>query len=304
MSGAALLLLISIWLPVVGAFSDAEGQHAQASEKEITLLTARIANSLASQERLIAENKQLQREIEGWESVGTKVMNREARIVNAITQAKGSSASTDQTSMRTAVSAGLSKQPLTLSETKAAELLPPAVVSWQLFVLAITVVLTVAFCWFRAPLSTLLSKERLVELSELQLQGVPAGFGEAYLVVMQPSDGLRSRTRAAVQGQGSYVLKFNNEILKFPVRKGNGPCTISIFRRGELEDEKIGAALLNASAILDALENGSQYLHFPVQPTALSQGQELQIAMRICETSNGTSRTKGEARLKRAGDVV
>jgi len=299
-----MLLLISMWLPVVGAFSDAEAQYEQASEKDITLLTARVANSLASQERLMAENKQLQREIEGWESVGKKVMNREARIVNAITQAKGVSASTDQTSMRAAVSAGLSTQPLALSETKAAEQLPPAVVSWQLFVLAVTVFFTVAFCWVRAPLSTLFSKERFVELSELQLQGVPAGFGDAYLVIMQPSDGLRSRTRAAVQGQGSSVLRFDNEMLKFPVRKGNGPCTISIFRRGELEDEKIGAALLNASAMLDALGNGSQYLHFPVQPASLSQGQELQIAMRICETSSGASRTKAQARPKRAGDVV
>lgn len=306
MASAAPTLLLLLSLPVIWAFAGAEVPSAQASaEKEITLLTARVANVLASEEHLMAENAQLKREVEGWEGVGKKVMNREARIVNAITQAKGAAA--NQPSLRAAVIAGLSEQhsqmqPLALSETKSAEPLPSLLVSWQLFVLAITVFFTAAFCWVRAPLSALLSQEKVVELSELQLQGVPAAFGDAYLLV-QPSDGLRSRTRVAQQGHGSSVLRFDNEDFNFSVHKGSGPCTIAIFRRGELQDERIGAASLEASALLDAPGRGSPYFYFKVQPESLALGEDLLLAMRIREISNERSKP-GAARTKRAGDAV
>lgn len=306
MASAAPALLLLLSLPVTWAIAAAEVPSAQApSQKDITLLTARVANVLASEEHLMAENAELKLEVEGWERVGKKVMNREARIVNAITQAQG--AATSEPSLRAAVIAGLSEehsqmQPLALSDTKSAEPLPSLLVSWQLFVLAITAFFTAAFCWLRAPLSALLSQEKIVELSELQLQGVPAAFGDAYLLV-QPSDGLRSRTRVAQQGQSSSVLRFDNEDFNFSVRKSSGPCTISIFRRGELQDERIGAASLEASALLDAPGRGSQYFYFKVHPESLASAEDLLLAMRIREISSDLSKP-GAGRTKRAGDAV
>jgi len=312
MSPKLLLLLV----PAVRAFYDDEALPAQPSwweqapslEKDVALLATRVAVSLGAEQRAAATNAQLKEEVQGWKKVGAKVMNREAHIVDRIKQSQNEARAAEQPPLRAAVIAGLTssesdkKRPLALEARSVAESkstgLPPLLVQWHLAVLLITAVATVAFC-LRAPavLSwSVFNKEKLLEMSELQLEGVPMEFGEGHLLV-QPSGGSRSRTRVMEQREGSSLLRFN-EVIALSMRKGEGHCLITVFQRGEVNDKRIGTALLQHGEIIRQVSEGSEYFRFEVQAASLSMNQEFHVAMRIRDISSLPGARKSKAGIR------
>lgn len=308
--------LVLLLLPAAGAFYDDEVLPAQPSwwqeapslEKDVALLATRVAVSLGAEQRAAATNAQLKEEMQGWKEVGAKVMSREARIVDRIKQSQNEARAADQPSLHAAVIAGLpssesdKKRPLALDTRSVAESkstsLPPLLVQWHLAVLLITAMATLAFC-LRAPAFfswSLFSKEKLLEISELQLEGVPMEFGEGHLLV-QPSGGLRSRTRVMVQREGSSLLRFN-EVIDLSMRRGEGHCLITVFQRGEINDKRIGTAILQHGEIIRQLSEGSEYFRFKVQTASLSLTQEFHVAMRIRELSGPLGARKSKAGIR------
>lgn len=309
MSSKLLLLLLS----AVRAFYDEEALPAQPSwwqeppslEKDVALLASRVAVSLGAEQRAAATNAQLKEEVQGWKELGAKVMNREAHIVDRIKQSQNEARSP---SLHAAVIAGLpasesdKKRALALDARSVAESkstdLPPLIVQWHLAVLLITAMATLAFC-LRTPVSlpwSLFNKEKMLEMSELQLEGVPMEFGEGHLLV-QPSGGSRSRTRVMEQREGSSLLRFN-EVINLSMRKGEGHCLITVFQRGEVNDKRIGTALLQHSEIIRQLSEGSEYFRFKVQTAALSLNEEFQVAMRIRDLSGLPGARKSKAGIR------
>jgi len=307
-------------VPAIGAFSDADDASefpwagdteqlrpstvgdSQALEQEVALLTSRVGDALASEQKLAATNAQLRRELDGWVSVGTKVMKREAEIVKAI---KDSDA-TDQQQLRAAIMSRLAmpksddKLPLALSgktsavaeaksQTQSAAAgaksethLPKSIISWHYLVAIFTLVAVMTFCWLRAPgtISGLFKRQRLYEFSELQLEGVQPGFGEGYMLV-QPSSGHRVRTRVSDQVEDSSVLRFS-EVLTVPSQKGDRFCSITIFQRGDIQDTRVGTANIDLPALNGrSYETPCQYFRFKVLPDSMASRQQLHVAMRI-----------------------
>jgi len=313
MSSKLLLLLLS----AVRAFYDDEAlptpqpswwEEAPSLEKDVALLATRVAVSLGAEQRAAATNAQLKEEVQGWKEVGAKARSREAHIVDRIKQSQNEARVADQPSLHAAVIAGLpssesdKKRPLALDarsvrESKSTSL-PPLIVQWHLAVLLITAMATLAFC-LRAPVLfswSLFNKEKLLEISELQLEGVPMEFGEGHLLV-QPSGGLRSRTRVMEQREGSSLLRFN-EVINLSMRKGEGHCLITVFQRGEVNDKRIGTALLQHGEIIRQLSEGSEYFRFKVQTAALSLNQEFHVAMRIRDLSGLPGARKSKAGIR------
>lgn len=335
-SALSLLLL----LPAAAAsISDTE---------ELTDLSARVGAARVAEHRLALENEQLRREVEGWMDVGTKVMKREAHIVNAIRRSRSEGAAPEGEAPSAA-------PPLALAERRQRAASPGSLSPTTLFAcvmvgsilvamvycyskgtdamskalmpaLALVVVLVVAlgvltcfmkgvslpplFAWYamgasllaallycalkpearkEAPalISNLLSAKKVLELSELQIEGLPAGFGEGYLLV-QPSGGQeRSRTRVEEQYEDGAVMRFG-EVINLSIKNGDGPCVIAVYRRdGEMRDTRIGSAELLASELLGPAGVGGQaprqYFRFKVRPESLTPVRELGIAMRIRE---------------------
>lgn len=308
--------LLFLLLPAVRAFYDDEALPAQPPwseealylEKEVALLATRVAVSRGAEQRAAATNAQLKGEVQGWKEVGAKVMNREAHIFDRIKQSQNEARVADQPSLRAAVIGGVTssesdkKRPLALDTRSIAEStstgLPPLLVQWHLAVLLITAVATLAFC-LRAPTDfswSLFNKEKLLEISELQLEGVPLEFGEGYLLV-QPSGGLRSRTRVIEQREGSSLLRFS-ETITLSMRKGEGHCLITVFQRGEANDKRIGTALLQHGEIIRQLSEGSEYFRFKVQAAALSLNQEFHVAMRIRDLAGLPGALKSKAGIR------
>lgn len=308
-------------LPLAAAFSDAEvfAEHAaasygerlrsvrnldsQVSEQEVEALKARVGEALAAEQQAAATNARLRQEVNGWVNVGSRVMNREAQIISAIKHSNDG----EQANLRTAIVSALStsdgsqKPTLALAgrssavaSLKAEEHLSTFLESWHYFLMAITLLGAALFCSTRAPASIyrVLRRDKHLEISELQLQSVPTDFGEGYLRVL-PSGGKRVRTRAAELESGSSVLRFS-EVLNIPARKGDGPCTVVVFQRGETQDVRIGTAIFDVSGLH---ASDSEYFRFKVRPEVDTPHSKLHVAMRIRDLGGTPEGAKSQASL-------
>jgi hypothetical protein len=283
-------------------------------EQEITILRERVQNAQANEEQLAAVNEELRHEVNGWVDVGAKVMSRERQMVNALQESQGVSSQGLQSlsPLDPAIISGFrvpqtsQKLPLAFTDTSAivsksntAHRLPATLITWKLFVLVFTVLAIGAFLWIRSPaaVSRLLSGEQLLEISELQLEGAPMGFSEAYLI-LESAAGTRSRTRVAEQVEDSSVLRFQDEVLTFPFSKG-GPCIINVFRRDDLQDAKIGTVTLEPSALV---RSGSQascpYFRFRVEGEAQLMRQQMFVAMRVRKLGRTWTKARPPAKGK------
>lgn len=160
-----------------------------------------------------------------------------------------------------------------------------------------------------ALLKHLMNRKKILELSEFQLEGLPAGFGEAYLLV-QPSGGQdKARTRVEEQYEDRSVLRFG-EVIPLSMKHDDGPCLVAVYRRdGEMRDTRIGSAELPASELLGPIGLGAQaprqYYRFKVKPEALSPVKEVCIAMRIREVKPQAAGTQPKAyRSKHFNQIV
>lgn len=291
-----LLLLANGISPIREALLAAADRRVD-MEQQVVSLKARVAASLAEEQRLSALNKELHHEVNSWEDVGKKVLSREAHVMQTIAHPN------DEASLRAAVLAELSaptpgaQAPTSQSMlSTAASVKEPtsadtpsfsvSLASWQALVCMFTVVVVVAFIFWRVPVkgAGFLNRQRHLHINELQLEGASLHFGDGYLLV-QPSNGLRTHTQMSGQRDGSSILRFE-EVLVLSVAQGDGPCSITVMQRGEHQDLRIGTAILQATELLHCLSSGTEYHRFNVQAESSCQERNLRVAMRIRDASS------------------
>lgn len=230
-------------------------------------------------ERLARENRLLQKELDGWRRIGGRVVEREARISEALaaTRAKAGEPAVDM--MQVLAGGAAASGDLERSTEAALEVAPRCVIALlELALLAAAVGVTWQLWSVRgqekqmagdqeprpgcglcfAPVGRCLGVVGYqVEVSELRLGslGLARLFGELSISIQVGRQELRTR-RAPTSDAGFY---FFPEALQLQVGRLSGPCVFAIYTEDGMQRERIAVAQVAASTLIKSADDRGEY---------------------------------------------